>query len=44
LRKRLEKKDKSTRKKKEKMLNLETKIFKKSELPGKYMTKILFGY
>jgi len=30
-------------KRKEKALNPEAKIFKKSELPGKYTTKILFG-
>jgi len=31
------------RKEKERVLNLETEIFKRSELPGKYMVKILFG-
>ena len=31
-------------KRKEKALNPEAKIFKRSELPGKYTTKILFGW
>jgi len=31
-------------KRKEKMLNLETEVFKRSELLEKYTTKILFGW
>jgi len=30
-------------KRKEKALNSETKVFKRSELPEKYIAKILFG-
>ena len=31
-------------KKKKMTLNLEVEMFKRSELPGKYTTKILFGW